>query len=98
MLEVCAIQEQVEQSLAAGDLPSLAEMVEQRQAVEKRLEQVTETLLGDETLTPRWIGHTAADAETGAIACVECGNNILAGETRCAYCGWTYLAEPSNGA
>ncbi len=86
------LQERAVQAALAGDLASAGRLTRERQAARARLEVLTAALLRDESLTPRWVAHTEADAAGGAAPCLECGNNIPAGEPRCAYCGWTYLA------
>jgi hypothetical protein len=53
---------------------------EQREAVRARLAEVTAALVQDDTLTPPWVPHSDADAQPGAIACLECGNSISEAE------------------
>jgi hypothetical protein len=92
------LRERALQALIAGDSLSARRLLDERQAVQERLEEITAALLRDESLVPRWIRHTDADAVNGAVACLECGNNVPAGESRCSYCGWTYFVESSTGA
>jgi hypothetical protein len=91
-------QRAVQAALATGDFACVQQLLDERQAARARLEEVTATLLRDESLTPRWVAHTEADAAGGAVPCLGCGNNVPAGQPRCAYCGWTYLVECSPRA
>ena len=85
------LQERAAQALAAGDSAATG-LLDEIRAARERLEEVTAALLQDESLVPRWVGHTEADAAAGAIPCLECGNNVPAGEVTCSYCGWSYQA------
>jgi hypothetical protein len=78
-----------------GDQPALAPLLAERTALKEQLGKITEALLQDTGVAPRWVAHSLAHAQQGAIACSECGNNLPADDNACAYCGWKYLEESS---
>jgi hypothetical protein len=82
-------------AFAAGKSPE-AQILDELQRVRERRNEITSALLRDRYLDPQWVAHSEADAACGAMPCLECGNNVLAGESQCSYCGWTYLAELPN--
>jgi hypothetical protein len=91
------LKEQSLDAVTMGDIPSARRLWEEREAIQERLDELNAGLLRNDTLVPRWIVHTEENAAAGAIPCLECGNNIPAGESCCSYCGWTYQADmPSD--
>lgn len=87
---------QLGDALTATDWATLAALAADRRVAEAELAKVTEALIRDPNLTPRWVAYSEADAEHGAAPCCECGNKISATENACSYCGWTYLVESAG--
>jgi len=90
---VADLQERVLAAIIGGDKAAVSGLIHDKEVSRNRLRDLTAELLQDDRQSPRWVPHTDADAEAGAMPCIECGNNIPAGETRCSYCGWTYLSD-----
>ncbi|MBI1901736.1 MAG: hypothetical protein HYS13_11580 [Planctomycetia bacterium] len=57
------------------------------------LARVTQSLLNDASLVPRWEALSSDCSSTGAFACPTCGNAVREHEARCAYCGWSYVVD-----
>jgi hypothetical protein len=93
---IAELQERALEALVAKDTPTAKRLFDDIEAGRERLAKLTTTLLRDETLNPRWSWHTEADAAAGAVPCLDCGNNMPAGESCCSYCGWTYLADKAT--
>jgi hypothetical protein len=93
------LQERILEAMKYGDSSVTQRIYNELQFCREQLDELTAALLCDESLVPRWVGHTEADATSGAVPCLECGNNIPAGESICSYCRWTYLVElPSDAS
>lgn len=82
------LSERALEALLREDSTAFERLLQEREVIQSRLGERTVALLRDESRRPRWVSHTAADA----IPCLACGN-IPAGESRCCYCGWTYVSE-----
>ena len=87
------LQEQAIMAVAAGNLRTAQRLTAEFQDARGRLDELTASLLMDESLAPRWVAHIEEDAASGAIPCLACGNNVPGGESHCSYCGWTYSAR-----
>ncbi len=92
------LRERAVAAMGAGDYAATQRLLRDLDAIRQRLEEVTAAIVRDNALAPRWVEHTEADAEARAIPCNECGNNISATESRCSYCGWTYLTDMTGNA
>jgi hypothetical protein len=90
---IAAFSETILAAIISGDKKGVRGLIQDKEDSSNRLRDLTAELLQDDRQCPRWLPHTDADADAGATLCMDCGNNIPAGETRCSYCGWTYLSD-----